>query len=204
VAAVPDVRFAYLDGPTPLAMAHRGGAIEHLENTMPAFEACLALGYRYLETDVRATAAWSLGNMGDHSAVDALTAALADRSPEVRTRATWALGNVEPRQAPRALVALLADQDARVRKLAAWALFQIEDSAAVPALQAALRTERDADLQVAYVRALAVLGEQSVDALRGLLDSPDPRIKAVAVRALAGGHATGPWPRPWPQPRPSP
>ena len=155
-------------------------------------------------TEVRARAAWALGNVGDRSAADALAAALSDKSVEVRKRAAWALGNTDVRQAPPALINLLNDQDPEMRELAAWALFQIEDPAAIPGLEAALKREPDKDLQVAYIRALAAVGEKSVDALKGLLESNNPEIRTIAVRALAGGQATGPWPRPWPEPRPFP
>jgi HEAT repeat protein len=83
-------------------------------------------------------------------------------------------------------------------------LYQIEDPAAIPALQSALHGEQNKDLQIAYIRALAATGEKSVDALKELLESRDPKVKAIAVRALAGGNATGPWPWPWPEPRPFP
>ena len=44
--------FKYLDNYKFTAFSHRGGSVEHHENTLDAFEKSISLGYEYIETDV--------------------------------------------------------------------------------------------------------------------------------------------------------
>lgn len=57
---------AFLDHPTPIAIAHRGGAEELPENTLPAFDAAIELGYRHLETDAHLSSDGVVFSFHDH------------------------------------------------------------------------------------------------------------------------------------------
>jgi len=181
------------------AAAHAAGVGEK-RDVLGALET--SLGDR--DATVGAMAAWAIGEIEDKSSIPALVRSMKGSERRVRLAAIWALGQISPKQAPKQLVAMLSDKDERVREMTAWALYEIEDPSTAPALQAALKAETNQDMQLKYIRALAAMGESSVDAIRPLLESSDPRVKEMAVHALAGGRASGPWPHPWPQPRPFP
>jgi len=62
---ISSVAIPYLDHPRPAAFAHRGGAAYHPENSWPAFEYAVKLGYAYLETDARSTSDGALLSFHD-------------------------------------------------------------------------------------------------------------------------------------------
>lgn len=157
---------------------------------------------RDASAEVRATAAWALGQR--HRAdTGALVAAVADGSHEVREAALWALGNQKPAAAPAELVAALRDPEPRIRLVAAWALGEILDPATAPGLRAAFAKEEDVEARRAMFRTLAFIGDRSAEFLDRAAAAKDPELRSRAVLML-GGLGPGIWPWPWPRPQPRP
>jgi glycerophosphoryl diester phosphodiesterase len=83
---------SYLDHPTPVAFAHRGGAAHFPENSWRAFEHAVKLGYAYLETDAHATA-------------DGVLVAFHDKTLDRVTDRTGAIAALRARQVAEAKIA---------------------------------------------------------------------------------------------------
>ncbi len=83
---------SYLDHPTPVAFAHRGGAAHFPENSWRAFEHAVKLGYAYLETDAHAT-------------VDGVLVAFHDKRLDRVTDRTGAIAALSAQQVAEAKIA---------------------------------------------------------------------------------------------------
>lgn len=125
-------RFPFLEHDGVLAFAHRGGAFEGLENSMAAFEHAVHLGYRYLETDVHATADGVVVAFHDETLdrVTDMTGRIAEQPWSVVSQAR--IGGTEP--IPRLDELIGAWPDVRVN------VDVKEDAAVEPFLDAVRRT----------------------------------------------------------------
>lgn len=124
------VRCAFLDSAPPLAFAHRGGAAHHPENSWPAFEHAVRLGYAYLETDVHATA-------------DGVLVAFHDRRLDRITDSTGWISRLPHREVATARIAGTEPIPVVEDLLMAWPgvrfNLDLKHPAAVPALARVLR-----------------------------------------------------------------
>jgi hypothetical protein len=122
---------------------------------------------------------------GDAAALPAalrerLRAALRPVAHAVRTRA-----EVLAKDAP-ALIAELSDADPDARVAAASRLAMVRSADAVPALAARIRAEKDREVTLRMVGALAEIGdERAVDALIHLADPKDRELLGAVIDALA-------------------
>jgi beta-lactamase regulating signal transducer with metallopeptidase domain/HEAT repeat protein len=155
-------------------------------------------------TEVRATAAWALGHQTSADA-DALVAALGDEDEDVRERSLWAIGQHHFDGVAMKVVPLLKDPRENIRTMAAWVLGELQDRSTIPALRDAFPIETSSETAQGEFRALLLMGDRSQELIDRAMKSPDPELRADAVRMLAGaGTRPWPWPWPWPWPRPEP
>jgi glycerophosphoryl diester phosphodiesterase len=172
--------YAFLEHDGPIAFAHRGGAAGGLENSMAAFARAVELGYRYLETDVHATADGVLLAFHDHR-LDRVT----DRQGEV-ARLPWSevsrarIGGAEP-------IPLLEDL------LGAWPDMRlnvdVKEAGAIGPLVAALRRTGSVDrvcvASFSHRRLAAVRRELGSRLCTALSSTGVLRLRTAAVSPVA-------------------
>lgn len=114
------------------------------------------------DTWTRRWAAFGLGRLGDHRAINSLTQALHDPEWQVRKSAASALGRINSTQSEDALMLLLDDKDYNVRNSVIWALGSIQSQKSIAFLIEALKVKQT---QSMAIRALAAIGQPAIQTL---------------------------------------
>jgi glycerophosphoryl diester phosphodiesterase len=187
----------FFDHPGPLPFAHRGGGGENPENTYAAFSHAVSLGYRYLETDVHATADGVVAVIHDPT-LDRV-ADRPGRIGELRWAEVAAARLPGDQQVPRLDELLDRWPDVRFN-------IDAKDPAVLEPLDAVLRRAKAldrvcitsfSDRRLAALRRLAgpglctAMGPRAVAGLRAASYLPDPRL----ARGTWGGALAAQVPR---------
>lgn len=145
------------------------------------------------DAGLRFTAAWALGEIGEHAvaAVPALIEAFKDEHRNVRWNSLEAVGKIGPgaTAAIPALTEILKHPEDTMRWRAAWALGGIGPTAAsaVPSLTELL-TDESGDVRMNAAQALGKIGPAAASAAAGLakaLADEDWQVRMYAATALA-------------------
>ena len=135
------------------------------------------------DEEVRWKAAAALGKLNDESAVDALIAALKDKSWAVRRNATIALGDIGDEKGYEPLLSSINDKDWHVRKYAAIALGKIGDERAIDPLVKALNDE-DSDVRWKSILALGKIGTPAVKPLLNAFETDEWQVRGRVAEVL--------------------
>jgi HEAT repeat protein len=145
------------------------------------------LGLVSTDAGVRASAARSLGKIGDAEAIPYLLQALQDSDYGVRLNAAEALGQIGDAQAVTDLLRALQDSDNNMRRAAATALGRIGDAQAVPGLLQALQ-DWDNDMHSIAAEALGQIGPPAIPGLILALQDKYSFMRFNAALAHSSGN----------------
>jgi len=125
-----------------------------------------------------------LYHLQDERANAALVQLAAEGSPETRALGLWALGIVRPHTAAQTIRLALDDVDASVRRAAVGAAGQMRLQGAARKFRLMLRTDPDASVHDAIVKASSRLGRQGVHVLRWVLAHGSIYMEILTIDAM--------------------
>jgi HEAT repeat protein len=136
--------------------------------------------------ELRASAAWALGWLGDERSISPLLDALHNDDSEVKSRASWALGERGGSGAVPLLISALASPNGEVVRLALGALRQLKDTRAVaPVIDLLQLPHASSSFHEEAIRVLEALGDQrAVKPLLSLLLCEVHEVHHSAAKAL--------------------